>query len=462
MQLTILPMPGALRLRALHPLIDGDGSCSLVYDLERAAVVEVPEELQFHIAPALETGDLDEDLVGWLAAEDLLTSEGWNGWREEPEAVGTLEAAGWWSVGAIYRVDDTIHARIGQPDEETALHALEHVFKHSLGTGRVKLHLDWGGAFPGRSLIERIVVESRRLAGLSFQEVSSELSLDASEVTTAVAGFLAGLPVHVRLRCGSFPGSDDLIRLGARVEAWRAEPAIRLLVDCMAERLTVCCVLDGARLLDLWGWAKRTGVRHLDAVRLEDAVFTGRPQPTRVREYRNDLLAVCEEMAGELEAQRFPVDYKPLSRIVGRLRRSEPLDLLPGDGWSSGSPFNLSGLGSPGSGFMPDLWKGFSEDLEPAAFQEESEPSCRGCWARHICNQSSFVASGFEGDDPQEPSEERCALWKTEVEVALRFYHRLAHTDPIQVLRFFEESSREPVSAPVGRREDLGYLKVPF
>ena len=39
-----MPMPGALRLRALHPLIEGDGSCSLIYDLERAAVVEVPED----------------------------------------------------------------------------------------------------------------------------------------------------------------------------------------------------------------------------------------------------------------------------------------------------------------------------------------------------------------------------------------------------------------------------------
>ena len=25
---TTMPMPGALRLRALHPLIEGDGSCS--------------------------------------------------------------------------------------------------------------------------------------------------------------------------------------------------------------------------------------------------------------------------------------------------------------------------------------------------------------------------------------------------------------------------------------------------
>src|SRR5947208_16830221 len=68
---TAMPMPGALRLRALHPLIEGDGSCGLIYDLERGAVVEVPEELQFHIAPALEMGDLDETVLGWLVNEDL-------------------------------------------------------------------------------------------------------------------------------------------------------------------------------------------------------------------------------------------------------------------------------------------------------------------------------------------------------------------------------------------------------
>src|SRR3954451_21266322 len=90
-----MPMPGALRLRALHPLIEGDGSCSLVHDLERAAVVEVPEELQFHVAPALETGDLDEALLGWLVNEDLLTSEGVVGWSGFPGAAGQTEGARW-------------------------------------------------------------------------------------------------------------------------------------------------------------------------------------------------------------------------------------------------------------------------------------------------------------------------------------------------------------------------------
>src|SRR5689334_13521542 len=97
-----MPMPGALRLRALHPLIEGDGSCSLIYDMERAAVVEVPEELQFYIAPALETGDLDEPLVAWLVSEDLMTGEGGaEGAASRPEA--------WWGAGAVYCIDDELH-----------------------------------------------------------------------------------------------------------------------------------------------------------------------------------------------------------------------------------------------------------------------------------------------------------------------------------------------------------------
>ena len=75
-----MPMPGALRWRALHPLIDDDGTCSRIYDLERAAVLEVPEELRLHVALALETGDPDDDLLSWLVREDLITMEGLAEW----------------------------------------------------------------------------------------------------------------------------------------------------------------------------------------------------------------------------------------------------------------------------------------------------------------------------------------------------------------------------------------------
>lgn len=446
MQPTIMPMPGALRLRALHPLTDGDGSCSLVYDLERAAVVEVPEELQFYVAPALETGDLDEALLGWLVNEDLLTGEGWAGWSEEGEAAGATEASGWWNLGAIYRIDDEIHARICQPGEEAAVAALEFVFRQPMSVGRIRLHLNWGGAFPGRNFLERIVVESARLASRRRQEVVHELTLAAAEVTPAIASFLADYPFQVRLLCGSYPGAREDAFGRSSAEPWRAEPAVRLLLERLGDRLTVHCVLDRARLLEVWDWAKRTGVRHLDTLRVEDSILSA-------LEFRHDLLAVCEEMAGDLAAQRFPVDYQPLTRIVGRLMRSEPMDRLYGE--RGGVAGRSADLYADLAGLTSTLWFGPWATTAPALVP------CQGCWARHVCSHSSLVASSLEVEDAREPSEERCSLWRTEVEAALRFYHRLAHTDPIQVLQFFEQPSRES-AAQLSRREDLGHLKVPF
>src|SRR5215203_5917975 len=299
---TTMPMPGALRLRALHPLIEGDGSCSLIYDLERAAVMEVPEELQFHVAPALETGDLDEALLGWLVNEDLLTGEGGIDWSGGDSGgffggqgfFGSQETAGWWNPGALYRIDDQLHARIDQSREEAVLEVVGFVFKQSFGNSRVKLHLNWGGSFPGNGLLERIVVESSRLGGLLQQEISFELTLDAGEVTPARADFLAGYSFQVRLRCGSYPAPVDgfYADRSARVDRfaggdrWSAEPAVRLLLDRLGDRLTVHSTLGRGRLLDLWEWAKRLGIRHLDATLLEDDVA----QPGRQREVRNDLL----------------------------------------------------------------------------------------------------------------------------------------------------------------------------
>ncbi|HEV8580673.1 MAG TPA: hypothetical protein VGX68_16530 [Thermoanaerobaculia bacterium] len=460
LHVTPMPMPGALRLRALHPLIEGDGSCGLLYDLERAAVVEVPEDLQFYIAPALETGDLDEALLGWLVNEDLLTTEGGAG--------GLPEAAAWWNLGAIYRVDGELHARIEGVREEAILEFLAFVFKQSHGTSRVKLHLSWDGAYPGNRLLERIVVESSRLAGLQGQEVAFELTLAAAEVTAARAEFLAGYSFQVRLLCGSYPVSSLADRCAART-AWKIDPVVRLLLDSLGDRLTVHCVLDHGRLLDLWEWAKSTGIRHLDAtVTADSAAGDGLAHPGRRLELRNDLLALCEEMADELAAQRFPIDYKPLTRVVDRLMRSEPLahsyderggfagpvpiaDSYPRAFLESFDLLSPAGLGDVA---------GEDTELEAVEAGEAAFP-CQGCWARHVCNHSMYVAAAQESEEAPEISEESCSLWRAEVEVALRFYHRLAHTDPLQVRRFFDDLTREPAPAPA-LREDLGYLRMPF
>ncbi len=470
---TTMPMPGALRLRALHPLIEGDGSCSLVYDLERAAVVEVPEELQFYVAPALETGDLDEPLVGWLANEDLLTSEGTVGWWSEPSATaGPPEAV--WSLGVISRVDDELHVRIDQAREDAALEVVGFVFRRGFGASRVKLHLNWGGSFPGATLLERIVVESSRLAKRLGQEITFELTLAASEVTPTVAAFLAGYAFQVRLLCGSYPAFPRGLwaETGGRAghaEAWDAEPPLRLLLASLGERLTAHFVLDRGRLLDLWEWAKQTGIRHLDVAVLDDLAFgDGVARPGRRREIRHDLLAVCDEMADDLDGQRLPIDFKPLTRIVDRLMRSEPLDQAYGErgGFAGLVP---SAEAYPRAFFDSLDLRVLSDLVDPCddaavmagADVPVDQPVCQGCWARHVCSHSAYVGASQEGgDDGRTPSEEHCALWRSEVEVALRFYHRLAHMDPLRVRQFFDDSLRDP--GPLGRREDLGHLRMPF
>jgi len=364
------------------------------------------------------------------------------------------------------QVAETLRAEaatvLDQAREEAALEVVGFVFRQGLSSGRVKLHLGWGGAFPGTALLERVVVESSRLASRLGQEIGFELTLDAREVTAPRAAFLAGYAFQVRLLCGSYPAPTGGFYADRkeRHATWEAETAVRLLLEALSERLTVCCVLDRGRLLDLWEWAKRRGIRRLDAMVLEDAeVGDGAVVPGRLRELRNDLLSVCDEMADELAAQRLPVDFKPLTRIVDRLMRSEPLDQAYGErgGFAGLMP---AAEACPRS-FLDSL------DLRPlpeppdALGEDAGENPCQACWARHVCGHSTYVASPQDAEDTRAASEDRCALWKTEAEVALRFYHRLAHTDPLQVRQLFDESLREPAPA-LGRREDLGHLRMPF
>ncbi len=423
-----IPMPGALRWRVIHPLLDADGSCTLIYDLERASVLEVPEELRLHIVPALETGDLDDELLSWLVNEDLLSTESWVGWPGGLDR-GPLDSASWWIWG-VHRFDDEVHARVSPLTEDEVREALEPVFKQSVGASRVQLLLDWNGTFPGTPLMERVVVETRQMAALAHQEASFELVLDSRKVTHAAAAFLISSPLHVRLRCGAFPAFGVA---PAERQAWTSGTAPLLLLLVMMDRLSVQCSLaGGARLIDLWSWAKQSGIRHLEVVHADLSA----PADTlllalQLHECRQDLLAVCEEMASDLAALRIPVDYRPLTRMVLRLMGSElriEPESEPEPGWES----DRHGAHA------------LDPDLSP----------CRACWARSLCNHSTLLAASV-GDDRCEPSPERCSLWLAEAEAALRLYHRLAQYGPLEVLRLFGDAERMPLDPP-GRREDLG------
>jgi hypothetical protein len=402
MSTAIMPMPGALRWRALHPLIDDDGACSLIYDLERAAVLEVPEELQLHVAPALETGDPDDDLLSWLVEEDLITMDGLA--DRGPDGQPFAGPGGLWDLGTVLRLEGEVHVRMGTPPEEAVLQALEVAFRQGLGVSPIQLHLDWDGALPEVGLLERLVCQARRLAKEAGQEVSFDLTLDAAEVTPAAALLLASLPVHVRLRCGAFSGGQGCLDR-------EAERALRLLwVENLADRVTLCFTLGGdARLRALWDWARRLGVRHLDAVCQPAA--GGELPDAWLRAFRSDLLGVVREIARELEERTPPIDFRPVSRVVRRLLQSEPLP------WYE----RLGG------------WP-----VEGPSRPDEGGTCCASCWARYLCRNSAALVSEAAAEERTPGS---CAVWSAEAEAALRLYHRLAQADPLQVLRAFGEPS---------------------
>jgi len=447
----------------MHPLLEGDGSCTLIYDLERAAVFEVPEELRLHVAPALEIGDLDDELLSWLVNEDLLSTESWVGWAGGADR-DPLGPASWWNFWAIHRFDDEVHARISPLAESEVREALDAVFKQSFGALRVRLRLDWKGLFPSVRLVERVIVEGRRMAALAHQEVLFELVVDSASISHATAAFLASSPLQVRLLCGTFPATD-----ASPVEqrAWTSGTAPLFLLPGIMDRTNVQCSLaGGARLSDLWSWAKRSGIRHLEVTHpdLSDPE-TILPPALQVRDYRNDLLAVCDEMASELEEGRIPIDYRPLTRMVRRLMGSEPLIepvSEPELGWNTGSPAwpdMWSGGDCSGSLFAAAAGKLSGLRGEAPALDPDVSP-CRSCWARSLCNHSTLLATSV-GDDLREPSSHRCPLWLAETEVALRLYHRLAQCDPLDVLRFLGDSARMPVE-PLGRREEPALPKQLF
>jgi hypothetical protein len=462
MNTAIMPMPGALRWRALHPLIDEGGACSLIYDLERAAVLEVPEELQLHVAPALETGDPDDDLLSWLVGEDLITMEGWVGW--DPERGLTAPADHW---GAVLRMEDEAHVRITEATGDAALRALEVGFRQGLGASRVQVHLDWDGVFPGAAgtaggtgALERIVLAARRLALEAGQEVAFDLTLSAGQVTPAVASFLSSLPVHVRLLCGEFPGGEVSLSRETR------HALLLLWMEDLPERVTLCFSLPGeVRLKEVWAWARRLGVRHLDVTRQPGPSDTDEMQEAWLRDLRTDLQEVALEVSACLEDRSVPVDFRPLTRVVRRLMRAEPLARFRDDRlgeWPVGdvalprpdadpviSKQWLGAAGEPGD----------AETLEAIEAGElEAGSICAGCWARYLCRNSAVLVNGAAAE---ERTAGACAAWRVEVEAALRLYHRLAQADPLQVLRVFGESSGLPDDLPTIRVTEPWSLKAP-
>src|SRR5262249_6982298 len=176
-----------------------------------------------------------------------------------------------------------------------------------------------------------------------------------------------------------------------------------------------------------------------------------------------DLLAISEEVGADLGDPEPPIDCQPLSRVVNKLMRSESF---------AGAPAPRQAVGdvcpAPGEPAEPVLFSpgwGAAEPAEPepaaGAARPGGGPPCASCWARYLCSHSSVPSSPVNAsEDRREPTEECCTFWRAEVEAGLRFYHRLAHADPFQTLRLFDDP--ELSLDPFDRPHPLEQPKIPF
>ena len=424
-------MPGSRRLRAAHALDDRTGACPLIYDLERALLFDVPVDYQYHIQAVLETGELDEGLVGWLASVDLLTFERWT----EPAAAGV----GWGpgggdALGGVFLAGGAVHCHPGaaEPSAEVLAYPFE-----TLAEVPVVFHLTLGPG--GAAALRRVVAAATERAAAAARPLSFELSGNAKRLDDDVAELVTGHPFRVRLSCPP-AGANGVLR-----GPWgkRLHERLSRLADAIGPRLTVHVRLGRHdRLGDLSRWAGAAGLERLDATKADD-----RPEGEHgsrsgeAQTFRADLAVVCEEMLEALgQGRERPLLYEPVARVVRRLAGGAVVPA--GDG-------GFLALVRDGRLIpcAPPLPLGARPD-PPASAAEVGLPGgepCAGCWARYLCARSLYARTA--GAPAEEPREDRCELWRDEVAAALFFYRRLQEADPDGLLGFAAAAPRMPAPA---------------
>ncbi|HVF59239.1 MAG TPA: hypothetical protein VNJ70_05440 [Thermoanaerobaculia bacterium] len=427
-----IPLPGTLRLRPLLPLVEPDGSCRRVFDLERAAEVDVPEELGLHLAAALECGDFDEPLIDWLVSAGLITSESA---YAAPATGETAETAGRAPAGRLL-LDGDLHARVDLAVEEELLAcALDTVFDAAVAAGaaRVVLHLACGGAFPAVSALDRVVLEAERRVHESGIETLQELALAVPAASAGNVRYLAGTPLRLRL------AGEARAEKGVPPASWpAAEEAVRRVLAEMPGRLTFQAVLGpGARLRRLVRWAAWLGLSHLDVTPL--GAHPDGPRARDLAAYGDDLLVLAERCAAELERDRSPLDLQPLTSVARRLLR----------GAAAGGAYRARGThltARPGAAAVLPIVSSRLAETVPAGDPRLAD--CAECWARRACGRSAELAAPAAGERAEPgwaASPHLCGFRRAEAAAALALARRLEGEPTGAARRRLEEMEQAPL-----------------
>lgn len=448
----------SFRLRSIHPIIDTGGGNSLLYDQERTFIIQVPIPFRDRVAKALESADFDGSLADWLINEDLLTRDPARSWAQgtTPELPVltdiSFDMSGSCNLGCSYCFEKEIQSRIGPMSSVTALAALDFAFKKAAGASRLALHFGSGEPLIRFDLLQSIVAEAARRAEATGQSITYELTTNATLVTEEIAAFLRDHPFNIRVSCDGPPDLHDAFRpfVGGQSSYSAVEKGLRLLLEYMPERVTVNSVFFGrSRLVRLWAWAKDIGVRHYHVIKVGS--FDNSNHGLRESEllhFREDLESVCNDLFSDIAEGRVPIDYQPITKVVRRLMIPEPITRFCG---VAGSYLGVASNGTVYPCFrhlgieqykLGDVWNevddgGRQRFLGHEAADVDSRPTCRDCWARYLCGGGCYADSTTYGPESLKPQVQHCPFWRTEIELAIRFYRRLLDTDATYCLRLF-------------------------
>ncbi|MEM7048076.1 MAG: hypothetical protein AAF604_00365 [Acidobacteriota bacterium] len=333
-------------MRTLEPFLDRSGACPLLLDVERSCLVEVPDEYRFHIASALETGDLDEDLVGWLAGEDLLTHELISAPKGRALPAGRqLVGDGFVRVQLYPHRIECFVSRL--PLAEPA--NLEALFANPENPTERVFFIGCGQPVEDFFALESLITAVRQRA---HGTVSFRVTTTAEAVTPPVAAQLARLGVRLTLRCDASEGIPS--------------PTVQRSIDLLRSRLDHDPVVEvslrpGQRLRDLWLWLRQAGTRRIGANWLDDRQFvTPWVHAEELRLYEQDVFEICDDIQRALEEGEDPVLYEPVARLIERLISAGPIGC-----WEGSVAWLHDGKVLPVQDSLPSREPLFAEAIEP-------------------------------------------------------------------------------------------------
>ncbi len=253
------------RMRATHILASTSDEPSLIYDLERTYVIEVPEHLRRFLDRWPPKASIHPSWRDWLIEKGLFTDAPKPDWSDRSNSAApritdvSLDLPSACNMGCHYCFEKPIHSRIGLMREDTLLATLDFTFKQAADSDHIALHFGSGEPLIEFDLLRRLVRNATARTAATGQKLTFELTTNATLVTPEIAAFFADHPFNIRVSCDGPAKVHDRYRpmANGRDSYPLVERGLRLLLQRLPDRVTVNTVLCDCARIHAW---RRSGI----------------------------------------------------------------------------------------------------------------------------------------------------------------------------------------------------------